>query len=97
MVFCLYSCDMSSSSSDNMTTLVPRSPCSKDELNILYPKLLKLQLVQVVRGPTHGEVVVLQMKIWITREGLFLFPKLDVGRKVLASMDQNLHAVSFVA
>ena len=36
-----------------MTTLVSRSPCSKDELNILYPKSLKLQLVQVVRGPTH--------------------------------------------
>ena len=31
-----------------MTTLVPREPYSQDELDRLYPKQLKLQLVQVV-------------------------------------------------
>ena len=31
-----------------MTTLVPRSPYSQDELDRLYPKHVKLQLVQVV-------------------------------------------------
>lgn len=32
-----------------MTTLVPRQPYSKDELEKLYPKELELQLVQIVR------------------------------------------------
>ena len=31
-----------------MTTLIPRDPYSKEELERLYPKGLKLQLVQVV-------------------------------------------------
>lgn len=31
-----------------MTTLVPRPPYTQDELNYLYPKNLKLQLVQIV-------------------------------------------------
>lgn len=31
-----------------MTTLTPREPYSKEELERLYPKNLKLQLVQVV-------------------------------------------------
>jgi acid phosphatase len=31
-----------------MTTLVPREPYSKEELEQLYPKELQLQLVQVV-------------------------------------------------
>jgi acid phosphatase len=31
-----------------MTTLVPREPYSKEELEKLYPKELQLQLVQVV-------------------------------------------------
>ena len=31
-----------------MTTLVPRPPYSKEELDELYPKSLRLQLVQVV-------------------------------------------------
>ena len=31
-----------------MTTLVPRPPYTQDELARLYPKTLKLQLVQVV-------------------------------------------------
>lgn len=31
-----------------MTTLIPREPYAKDELARLYPKELKLQLVQVV-------------------------------------------------
>lgn len=31
-----------------MTTLVPRPPYTQDELALLYPKSLKLQLVQVV-------------------------------------------------
>ena len=32
-----------------MTTYVPRPPYSQEELDRLYPKQLKLQLVQVVR------------------------------------------------
>lgn len=32
-----------------MTTLVPRPPYTQDELDRLYPKNLKLQLVQIVR------------------------------------------------
>lgn len=32
-----------------MTTLTPREPYSQEEINKLYPKELKLQLVQVVR------------------------------------------------
>ena len=32
-----------------MTTLVPRPPYTQDELESLYPKTLKLQLVQIVR------------------------------------------------
>lgn len=32
-----------------MTTLTPRQPYSKEELDRLYPKGLKLRLVQVVR------------------------------------------------
>lgn len=32
-----------------MTTLVPRQPYSKDELEKLYPRELELQLVQIVR------------------------------------------------
>ena len=32
-----------------MTTLIPRPPYSQEELESLYPKRLKLQLVQVVR------------------------------------------------
>lgn len=32
-----------------MTTLVPRGPYSKEELEKLYPKGLELQLVQIVR------------------------------------------------
>ena len=35
-----------------MTTLVPRPPYSKEELDELYPKGLKLQLVQVVSRNT---------------------------------------------
>jgi acid phosphatase len=35
-----------------MTTLVPREPYSKEELEKLYPKELQLQLVQVVRDET---------------------------------------------
>ena len=31
-----------------MTTLIPRGPYSEEELAQLYPKELKLQLVQVV-------------------------------------------------
>lgn len=31
-----------------MTSLLPRDPYSKEELETLYPKDLKLQLVQVV-------------------------------------------------
>ena len=31
-----------------MTTLVPRPPYTKDELDRLYPKQLKLHLVQIV-------------------------------------------------
>lgn len=31
-----------------MTTLIPREPYSKEELDRLYPKELKLELVQVV-------------------------------------------------
>jgi hypothetical protein len=33
-----------------MTTLTPREPYSQEEINKLYPKELKLQLVQVVRA-----------------------------------------------
>ncbi|KAL4934535.1 putative acid phosphatase [Aspergillus undulatus] len=36
-----------------MTTLIPRGPYSQDEINNLYPKELKLQLVQVFLR--HGE------------------------------------------
>lgn len=36
-----------------MTTLVPREPYSKEELEKLYPKELQLQLVQVFLR--HGE------------------------------------------
>lgn len=36
-----------------MTTLVPRGPYSKEELEKLYPKGLRLQLVQIVRPPIH--------------------------------------------
>lgn len=32
-----------------MTTLSPRPPYTQDELESLYPKTLKLQLVQIVR------------------------------------------------
>ncbi len=32
-----------------MTTLTPREPYSKEELETLYPKGLQLQLVQIVR------------------------------------------------
>ena len=42
-----------------MTILVPCPLYSKDELNILYPRSLKLQLVQIVRGTKYGEIVVL--------------------------------------
>jgi hypothetical protein len=31
-----------------MTTLIPRQPYSQEEINKLYPRELKLQLVQVV-------------------------------------------------
>lgn len=31
-----------------MTTLVPHPPYTQDELDSLYPKTLKLQLVQIV-------------------------------------------------
>ena len=34
-----------------MTTLVPRPPYTQEELDRLYPKSLKLQLVQVVCAP----------------------------------------------
>ena len=34
-----------------MTTLVPRPPYTQDEIDQLYPKRVKLQLVQVVRAP----------------------------------------------
>ncbi|CAL5867008.1 uncharacterized protein PFLUO_LOCUS1220 [Penicillium psychrofluorescens] len=36
-----------------MTTLIPREPYSREELDRLYPKDLKLQLVQVFLR--HGE------------------------------------------
>lgn len=36
-----------------MSTLVPRSPYSQDELDKLYPKGLELRLVQVLLR--HGE------------------------------------------
>lgn len=36
--------------SRDMTTLTPREPYSQEEINKLYPKELKLQLVQVVRA-----------------------------------------------
>lgn len=34
-----------------MTSLKPREPYSQEELSQLYPRELKLQLVQVVRSP----------------------------------------------
>ena len=38
-----------------MTTLVPRPPYTSDELDRLYPKALKLQLVQIVYPPSIFE------------------------------------------
>lgn len=37
----------------SMTTLTPREPYSPEELEQLYPKGLKLQLVQVVSPEPH--------------------------------------------
>lgn len=39
-----------------MTTLTPRPPYTQDELDSLYPKTLKLQLVQIVRAILCGRV-----------------------------------------
>lgn len=39
-----------------MTTLIPREPYSPEELTRLYPKSLKLQLVQVVSQATRSSL-----------------------------------------
>ena len=39
-----------------MTTLVPRPPYTRDELDRLYPKKLNLQLVQIVSPFSFWEV-----------------------------------------
>lgn len=41
-----------------MTTLVPRPPYSQDELDRLYPKDLKLQLVQIVMSAVLLQVLI---------------------------------------
>jgi acid phosphatase len=49
-----------------MTTLVPREPYSKEELEKLYPKELQLQLVQVfLRHGTIFPAVELSPSKWI--------------------------------
>jgi len=43
-----------------MTTLVPRGPYSREELDSLYPRGLQLQLVQVVSSKySHFSAIVL--------------------------------------
>ncbi|KAK2762266.1 hypothetical protein FQN54_001276 [Arachnomyces sp. PD_36] len=40
-----------------MTTLIPRDPYTKKELDLLYPKNLRLQLVQVLVGSSYDTVI----------------------------------------
>lgn len=59
-----------------MTTLVPRPPYSKDEVNKLYPQGLELRLVQVLlrhgeRAPVSARFGNVRVHTWIkTRIGL---------------------------
>lgn len=39
-----------------MTTLIPREPYSREELDGLYPKILQLQLVQIVSSKYYASV-----------------------------------------
>jgi uracil phosphoribosyltransferase len=70
-----------------MTTLIPRGPYTQDEIEKLYPKELKLQLVQVVRAD-------LSFWKWPNRGLAANFPPSFYGMVQMKLSTANLHKSS---
>ena len=68
-----------------MTTLIPRDPYSKDELGLLYPKGLKLQLVQVVSFEKLRSISLIEGGKAMLTFGLLKYP--SFYDMVIAHMD----------